>query len=319
MRAKGDMFDLTHQAKDFELFLNKVESGIFKKTKSGLAIQSSMDATYINSHTIMFLKNYTDIGITHIGVVDVRDFTSFASGSKRFFKYTIELCDNLVKMKEMAPPSFFVGLLPSATDSSGWVNVAMEIEDHMKLKLVFIVETYETARGKGSTCFVSGTAWLMPSDCGRPSLKAWVDHSNQAQFKHESISMPAVSLGSAVYKKIRETSAQDSFQPLSSLRKSEGASADIQRRGDVCEAAGWTYRGVDQLFQQEFWVKETQSPRGRRMMYASLETPATIKTKVAACSRIGGVAVVDADLDMNCANEQWELLKIIKEQCQSGK
>lgn len=318
MSTNGHEFIISQDTMNFDFFLDNVKSGIFKKTKIGLAIDSAMEAIYINADTIKFLTLYTDIGMTHIGVVDVLDFAGFSSGSKTFLKCTTGLSDDLVKTKGMTPLSYFVGLLPNARDPSGWLKVAMEIESEMNRKIVFIVQTFESAAGQGSTCFVGGTAWLMPSDCGRPSLKAWLDNAGQLQSKHGSISVPAISVASTIYRRVTE---KQSNQPLSSLRKREQAASKTQPRGDVCQAAGWTYRGVDPLFQLEFWVKDLniQSSKGRRVMYSSLETAATIKNKVSACRRSGGVVIVDADMDTNCENEHWELLKIVKEQCQSGK
>lgn len=317
MNTNGHEFDLSLKAKAFKFFLDKIESGTFKKTKTGLAINSAMEATYIDADTIKFLARYTDIGVTHIGVVDVHDLAGFERGSKKLFECTTNLSDSIVKTKAKPPLSHFVGLLPSATDPSGWVNVAMEIEGEINQKLVFIIQTYETAAGQGSTCFVGGTAWIMPSDCGRPSLKAWLDHVAQLPSKHESISVPAISVSSTVYRRVTEKSVQ----PLSSMRKKEQAISKIQTRGEVCEAAGWTNRGIDPLFQQEVWVKDSniQTSKGRRVMLSTVETTATIKKKVSACRTSGGVVIVDADMDINCENEHGELLNIAKEECQSGK
>ncbi|XP_054922530.1 uncharacterized protein [Dermacentor andersoni] len=317
--ATGGSFEDSHNTKAFEFLLDKIEKGAFKKTKSGLAIDSAMEGSYSDADNIKFLTRYTDVGMTYIGLVHVANFTSFLSGSKDFIKVTSNYFDNLAKKKGITPLSYFVGLLPSSTKPSAWVQVAMQIEDEMNRKVIFVLETYETAAGVGSKCFVGGTAWLLPNDCGRPSLKAWLDHENQAQFKHDSFSMPAVSVGATVYAKVMERSTQSSTLPLSDLRKPESKIGTTVSRGDVCIATGWTRRGLDQMFQQEFWVMtQGRSSRGRRMTYSSFETAETLKNKVSACSRIGGVTIVNVDFDMNCANEHFELLKAAKEQCQSG-
>lgn len=295
----------------FNMFLQKISTGIYQKTKTGLCVSSAMKTKYLSASSMSFLKPYVDLNITYLGAMRVLTVVDFTSESLRFFKFTTQYLENEYSGKEL---SYFVGIVPK---SSGWPKMAEEIESAMNRSLLFIVETHEAQEGLGSSCLVSGTPWDLPSRCGRPALKTWVDHASEIKFQHQSVAAPVVSLGAAVF---YVKSSPGRTYTLSSLSKGLRVRSSSEIRGAVCEASGWIKHGIDDTFRQQLWTRRgTGLLHGawaaRNFECAVVDTKETFIEKAATCQHSKAVAAVGTELDVNCDSESWEFLKLLEASC----
>ncbi|KAL1436679.1 hypothetical protein MTO96_049573 [Rhipicephalus appendiculatus] len=168
-------FDVTIGMKrGFDIFMKEVSHGKYHKTKTGLCIDSEMKARFLRLSDMHFLKTYTDVNVTYLGVLQL---------STVLKKY---VDDQKYKIQ------YFVSILPSSNNPSEWVSVAEGVEAITNGSLLFIVETYEYSSGLGTPCFVGGYT-LGPA---KPLWKAIIENVEgslkqatvQAWFAFSSIS-----------------------------------------------------------------------------------------------------------------------------------
>ncbi|XP_049528806.1 uncharacterized protein LOC125947656 [Dermacentor silvarum] len=156
-----------------------------------------------------------------------------------------------------------------------WRQIAEDIEREMNSALIFVAETYEWNRGRRSTCLVGGTAWELPTVCGRQDMKTWIESAQAPNLPHGSVLMPALSVGATLYTKMSVANGGT----LSEMRKPLNVTSQTTTRSKVCDNPDWEVLGVDDLFKQQLW-KTKSGGRRARFSYATMDTPETLRDKL---------------------------------------
>ncbi|KAL1436678.1 hypothetical protein MTO96_049572 [Rhipicephalus appendiculatus] len=88
------------------------------------------------------------------------------------------------------------------------------------------------------------------------------------------------------------------------MKKDLQISSALTYPGNVCKPDGWNLEGLDPRL-------PARSVQGQ-VDLAIIDTAATLKQKMLSSGANQGFAVFDVEFDMNCRQNQWELLRIIK-------